>query len=217
MMAEIAVHESSVDKIKPGQKATIVMDAFPDQTFNGEVNKFASLPDQQRNWLSPDIKVYTTEVDIDGTHDFLKPGMSARVEILVDYIPDVLIVPVQVVANRSGKKVCFVVNGGKIKEREVKTGQFNDISVEILEGLKEGEEVLLNPPRITETKTEPNHTTDKFQKPQAQDKQPTKNEPAENHTEIRDPNRAGLKLPDPNHMNVQTREKSDGTTPRQNP
>jgi len=217
MMAEIAVHESSVDKIKPGQKATIVMDAFPDQTFNGEVNKVASLPDQQRNWLSPDIKVYTTEVDIDGTHDFLKPGMSARVEILVDYIPDVLIVPVQVVANRNGKKVCFVVNGSKIKEREVKTGQFNDISVEILEGLKEGEEVLLNPPRITETKTEPNHTTDKFQKPQAQDKQPTKNEPAENHAEIRDPNRAGLKLPDPNHMNVQTREKSDGTTPRQNP
>ncbi|HEY5504396.1 MAG TPA: efflux RND transporter periplasmic adaptor subunit, partial [Sedimentisphaerales bacterium] len=36
MMAEIAVHESSVDKIKPGQKASIVMDAFPDQTFNGE-------------------------------------------------------------------------------------------------------------------------------------------------------------------------------------
>ena len=113
MMAEIAVHESSVDKIKPGQKANIVMDAFPDQTFDGEVIKVASLPDQQRNWLSPDIKVYTTQVRIEGNHTFLKPGMSARVEVFVDYAPNALIVPVQVVANRGGKKVCFAVNSGK--------------------------------------------------------------------------------------------------------
>ncbi len=163
MMAEIAVHESSIDKIKPGQKATVVIDAFPDQTFNGDVIKVASLPDQQRNWLSPDIKVYTTQVLIEGTHPFLKPGMSARVEVFVDYAPGALIVPVQVVASRGGKKVCYAVNSGKSAEREVKTGLFNDTYVQILEGVNEGEEVLLNPPRITETKAEPEkQLADKF-------------------------------------------------------
>ena len=141
------------------------MDAFPDQNFNGEVIKIASLPDQQRNWLSPDIKVYTTQVSIEGTHSFLKPGMSARVEVYVDYAPNALVVPVQVVANRSGKKVCFAVNCGKSVEKEVKTGLFNDTWVQILEGLNEGEEVMLNPPRITETKKESEkQLADKFPK-----------------------------------------------------
>jgi HlyD family secretion protein len=217
MMAEINVHESSVDKVKPGQKASVVMEAFPDQNFHGEVAKVASLPDQQRSWLSPDVKVYATEVNIDGTHDFLKPGMSARVEILVDNVADALIVPVQVVANRGGKKICFIVNGGRTEEREVKTGRFNDVSVEILEGLKEGEDVLLNPPRITEKKTEPNQPIDKFQRPQTQSRQPAQNSRPQGQTVIRDPNQAGLKIPDLNQTDKQTRENSDGAIQRQNP
>jgi HlyD family secretion protein len=153
MMAEISVHESSVDKVRPGQKTTIVMDAFPDKTFSGEVIKVAPLPDQQENWLSPDLKVYKTEVSIDGTYDFLKPGMSAKVEILVERLNDVVIVPVQVVANRGGKKVCYVL-ASKPEEREVKTGSFNDTFVQILEGLEPGEKVLLSPPKITESSDE---------------------------------------------------------------
>jgi HlyD family secretion protein len=154
MMAEIAVHESSVDKVKPGQLATITIDAFPDRTFTGQVLKVAPLPDQQRGWLSPDVKVYKTEVSIEGKHDFLKPGMSTRVEILVDQLQDVLIAPVQVVANRGGKKVCYVVNGSGAQEREVQTGAFNDTHVEIIAGVTQGEQVLMNPPRITETTQE---------------------------------------------------------------
>jgi HlyD family secretion protein len=191
MMAEIAVHESSVDKIKPGQKANIVMDAFPDQNFGGEVIKVSSLPDQQRSWLSPDVKVYTTQVSIEGTHGFLKPGMSARVEIFVDYAPNALVVPVQVVANRSGKKVCFVVNGGKSAEREVKTGLFNDTWVQILEGLSEGEEVMLNPPRINETKKESEQQlADKFPK-NGQQSQPVLAQATDNPSQTSEPNRAG--------------------------
>jgi HlyD family secretion protein len=218
MMAEITVHESSVDKVKPGQKATIVMDAFPDQTLQGEVIKIAPLPDQQRSWLSPDIKVYTTQVSIEGQHDFLKPGMSARVEILVEHLTDVVIVPVQVVANRGGKKICFVLNSSRAIEREVKTGLFNDTFVQILEGLQPGDAVLLNPPRITETATESkNQLADKFQRPEQQP-QPTQEQPTQDRP-ARDPNRAGRRrqgMPsgfpedgnfDPNQLDNQTRER----------
>ncbi len=161
MVAEISVHESSVDKVRPGQKATIVMDAFPDKVLHGEVLKVAPLPDTSRNFLSPDVKVYKTQVSIEGTHDYLKPGMSARVDIMAAQLTDVIIVPVQVVANRAGSKVCYVYAGGT-KERRVETGEFNDTYVQITSGLEEGEEVLLNPPRITETKEEnARQTTDR--------------------------------------------------------
>ena len=148
MIAEINVHESSVTKVRPGQSAKIIIDAFPDKVFHGEVLKVAPLPDPQRSWLSPDLKVYTTQVKIEGTYEFLKPGMSAKVEILVEQLDDVIIVPVQVVANRAGKKVCYCLTPQGPQQQEVKTGAFNDTFVQIIDGLQVAEEVLLNPPRL---------------------------------------------------------------------
>ncbi|MHC4457560.1 MAG: efflux RND transporter periplasmic adaptor subunit [Planctomycetota bacterium] len=151
LMVDISVHESSVDKVKPGQRAKIVLDAFPDTTLTGEVLKVAPLPDQSKGWFNPDLKVYKTEVAIDGAHDFVKPGMSAKAEILVNHIKDALIVPNHVVSNRLGKKVCYVSTSSGSEQREVQTGQYNDAFVQILSGLQAGEKVLLNPPTLTET------------------------------------------------------------------
>ena len=148
MVAEISVHETEVDKVRVGQPATIVMDAFPDRVLQGEVTEVGQLPDQQRGWMNPDLKVYKTLVRINGTHDFLKSRMSCKVQILVNSSENVLVVPIQVVSNRVGKKVCFVKTASGQEEREVKTGIFNDTFVEIVDGLKEGEEVLLNPPQV---------------------------------------------------------------------
>jgi len=150
MKVDALVHESSIDKVKPGQRAKIVMDAFPDITLNGEVVKVASLPSQDRGWFSPDLKVYPTQINIEGNHDFLKPGMSAKVEILVNHIKDALIVPNHVVSNRLGKKVCYVQTPSGYKEQEVKTGEYNDNFVQIVSGLSEGEKVLLSPPKMTQ-------------------------------------------------------------------
>ncbi len=150
MVAEISVHETEVDKVRVGQLATIVMDAFPDQILEGHVLEVAPLPDQQRGWMNPDLKVYKTLVSIDGSYDFLKSRMSCKVEILVRELRDVIVVPIQVVANRQGRKVVYVATGSGSAEREVQTGAFNDTFVQIIDGLKEGEEVLLNPPLFTE-------------------------------------------------------------------
>ncbi len=148
MVAEIGVHETEVDKVRPGQPATIVMDAFPDKVLQGEVLEVAPLPDEQRGWMNPDLKVYKTLVKIDGSHDFLRSRMSCKVQVLVEHLEDVIIVPIQVVSNRGGKKVCFVQGP---QERVVRTGAFNDTFVQIIEGLQQGEEVLLNPPLFSES------------------------------------------------------------------
>jgi hypothetical protein len=151
MIAEISVHETEIDKVQVGQAATIVMDAFPDRVLEGEVTEVGSLPDQQRGFLNPDLKVYKTLVTIDGSHDFLKSRMSCKVTILVDNLEDVIIVPIQVVSNRRGKKVCYVLTDSGPEEREVRTGLFNDMFVQVIEGLDAGDEVMLNPPLFSET------------------------------------------------------------------
>ena len=152
MVAEISVHETEVDKVRPGQSAQIILDAFPDQVLQGQVYEVAPLPDEQRGFMNPDLKVYKTMVSIDGTHDFLKTRMSCSVEIFVRQLKDVILVPIQVVANRRGKKVLYVLGPqGAVQEREVRTGAFNGTLVQISEGLSEGEKVLLNPPLFTES------------------------------------------------------------------
>ena len=152
MIAEIAVHETEVDKVRPGQSAQIILDAFPDQVLQGQVLEVAPLPDEQRGFMNPDLKVYKTLVSIDGTHDFLKTRMSCKVEIFIRQLKDAILVPIQVVANRRGKKVLYVVDAqATVQEREVKTGAFNATFVQIVEGLSEGEDVLLNPPLFTES------------------------------------------------------------------
>jgi len=146
MSVNVKIHESYIKKVKKGQKARITVDAYPDKTLTGEVTKVGVLPDSQRSWMNPDLKVYATTITIDGTHEWAKPGMSTKVEIMVNRLEDVLQIPVQAVSASEGKQVCYIAGGFKPERREVEIGEFNDEFIEIKSGLKEGERVLLSTP-----------------------------------------------------------------------
>jgi len=146
MQVRSKIHESNIKRVKQGQKVRIRVDAFPDELLTGTVDKVAVLPNAQNRWLNPDLKVYDTFIIIDGTHPWLKPGMTAQVEIQVAELKDVLYVPLQSVFNIENQQVCYVQKGNEIEMRVVKTGEFNESFIEIKEGLKEGEKVLLYTP-----------------------------------------------------------------------
>jgi hypothetical protein len=147
LLVDTKVHETNVDKIAVGQKARITVDAMPDTYFSGEVLKIAPLPDPGSFMSNPDLKLYATDVTLEGGQ-MLRPGMSAKVEIIIAQLKNVLVIPVQCVSNRAGKKICYVQTSSKSEEREIKVGSYNDKFVEVLEGLKDGEKVLLNPPQV---------------------------------------------------------------------
>ncbi len=168
MKVEVKIHETWIDRIEPNQPAEITVEAFPDRTFTGRVLKKAPLADTE-DWLNPDLKVYATDVGIDGTHDSLKTGMTGKVTVIIDKLRDVLYAPIQSVVTVEDKKVCYVA-GSPAQRREVETGLFNDNFVEIKSGLTEGEKVLLNPPKWTE----PEKTEEPAQ---------TESESAKEHTE----------------------------------
>ncbi|PYJ03120.1 MAG: hypothetical protein DME25_13345, partial [Verrucomicrobia bacterium] len=179
MSVRVKIHESYIKKIKKGQSARITVDAFPDTLMEGEVTQVGVLPDSQNRWMNPDMKVYLTTITIRSTNEWLKPGMSAKVEILVDRLSEVVYVPVQAVSPFEGKQVCYVANGGKPERRSVDTGQFNDEFIEIKTGLKAGERVLL---RAQETqapeKTEESPEAPASQKPAPRPAAPPAGTPA---------------------------------------
>ena len=156
MQVKTAVHESVVDRVKPGLEATIRLDAFPDRVYRGKVESVAVLPDAG-NWLSSDTKVYETIVTIDQEVEQLKPGMTAVVEIHMDYLTNVLCVPVQAIVQRRKDTWCYVADGSGLKRQDVKLGQTNDKFVEICEGLNEGDRLVLNPSAVLGEAAEEQH------------------------------------------------------------
>lgn len=147
MGVNVKVHESFIQRVARGQKARIRVDANPESPLTGEVVKVGLLPDSQSRWLSPDIKVYSTQVAIDGAATWIRPGMSAEVEIIAEVLEPVLQIPIQAVQRRDGKTVCYVSRiGFSAERREIEVGTFNTSMIEVRSGLEEGETVLLRPP-----------------------------------------------------------------------
>jgi HlyD family secretion protein len=187
MKVDLKVHETWIGKIEPGQEARIVVSAFPDKTFTGKVLRKAPLADPENFW-NPDLKVYSTEVLIDGTHPFIKTGMSARVEIIINRLKNVLTVPIQSVVSDGPDKYCYVLASVVPERRQVELGDFNSDFVVVKSGLKEGERVLLNPPRMAQapekqTQTEPGaeapQTESGAEAPQAQQSEPAESQAAQ--------------------------------------
>jgi len=142
---DVQVHETNIKRIKEGQKAIITIDAFPDTKFEGTVKKISLMPDAVMKSLNPDINVYNTQVVFDKSASFLKPGMSAQVEIIVDKKAKVIAIPVVSVLFEKNLPFCYVLKGNKIEERKLELGDSNDRMVEVKSGLKEGEVIVMMP------------------------------------------------------------------------
>jgi multidrug resistance efflux pump len=147
MAVKTNIHESAVQRVAVGQRVRVSIDAFPDVNLTGIVTKVAVVADSANSFMNPDLKVYPTTIKIDGVHDWLRPGMSSEVEILVNNLTDVVYVPVQAVTYWDDRRVVYVDNGGRPERREVETGTFSESFIEITSGLREGEDVLLLPPQ----------------------------------------------------------------------
>ena len=146
MAAKVNIHESDIKMIEVGQKAILRVDAYPEQKIEGEVVKVGVLPDAENRWMNPDLKVYETTVQIKGLYEWLKPGMSAEVTIMIKRLDDVLYIPIQSVVPQGNKQVCFVIENGIPVAREIETGALTLEFIVVSKGLHEGEAVLIRPP-----------------------------------------------------------------------
>lgn len=147
MAVKVNIHESAVQRVAVGQRAAVSIDAFPDARLEGVVTKVAVVADSANSFMNPDLKVYPTTIKIDGEFDWLRPGMSAEVEILVDRLDDVVYVPLQAVSYFDDKRVVYLPGIGEPQMQEVETGTFSESFIEITSGLRAGDEVLLLPPQ----------------------------------------------------------------------
>lgn len=146
MMALVQLQETSLPKLREGLPANIRVSALPGRIFNGHIERIGILPNSSQSYLNPDLKVYDCHVWLDEDTDVLRPGMSCRVEILIEDYEDATYVPVQSVIRIDNRPTVYRMEGVTPVPREVKTGLDNSRMIRILEGLEPGERVMLAPP-----------------------------------------------------------------------
>ena len=147
MKVNARIHESRISMVHTGLTAKIKVDAYADEIFYGEVDAVASVPSSTSSF-SRDIKEYEAVIKIlDDPEKVnkLRPGLTATIEVLVQRRDDVLQIPVQAVVTVGTRQFAFVVSAGSVGRRTVTVGQTNERVIEIVSGLVEGEQVVMNP------------------------------------------------------------------------
>ncbi len=146
---EVEVDESEIKDVEIGQKVRITFDAYPGMDFEGQVSKIAKTTtlDSSGNKV---VEVGIELRGISGDEEGLLLGLSGDAEIIFEEKKDILLVPLDAVFSENGKDFVFVVEGEKLIKREVRLGLENEDLVEVVEGLREGEEVVAE--RLEEVK-----------------------------------------------------------------
>ena len=149
------IDETDIGSIKSGQSATFTVDAYTGKTFNATVSTI-SRTDVNNSWnrdsssnLSSDSAVsviyYYVMLDVNDPEELLLPAMTARVEIDTLQKQNVLVVDSSAVQTDINGSYVILVNPDKtIENRYIKTGMSNDDYIEILDGLSEGDKVVIN-------------------------------------------------------------------------
>ena len=145
MVVKTQVREEDLHKLKPGQLASVRVEAYPDARFEGEVASVGVLAVETPGIASAG-KHFQLTVDMRGGDARLRPGMTARVSIVAERVRDALVVPVSALYYEGGQPTCYVFDGNGVLARKVSVGHRSDDLVEITAGLANGERVSLAKP-----------------------------------------------------------------------
>jgi HlyD family secretion protein len=145
MIVETRVREVDLHKIDIGKPVTARADAYPELLLKGRVESIGILADRGREDQKKG-RHFRVIIRLEESNPRLRPGMTARVNILCSQASGVLAVPAFAVFRDNGNPFVYVARGGGFDKREVKTGAQSEDLVEITAGLKKGERVALSRP-----------------------------------------------------------------------
>lgn len=135
--AYIQIYEYEIGLIKPGQAVEITAPAYPGRKFKGTIKSVDSI-------ISPETRTLRARAETENPGGLLKPEMYVDAEISVN-LGKKLLIPADSVLDTGKKRIIFIDKGsGKFEPRDIQTGKSNGEYVEVLNGLKEGEKIVVS-------------------------------------------------------------------------
>ncbi len=148
MEAELHVLETEAVSLAPGQKAEIVIDAYPDRPLTGTVKSLSATaaPIERDN----PVKYFMVTVSLDQADpEWIKPGSIVSAVIMIDQVDDAIAIPNQALYRKDDAEWVMVREGGQLVRRDVRLGIRGPNRSQVVEGLQPGDEVALFMPGET--------------------------------------------------------------------
>lgn len=147
MVASVRVHESLAGRIRPGQRATVTIDALGGNLLTGSVASIGVMA-ETGGMRDPNLREYTVRVMLDPSSVIseLKPAMRCDATITMGRVENTLAVPLQAVFTDGAVRLVYAPRGNKFVKLPVTVGRRSDTLAEITAGLEEGARVLLREP-----------------------------------------------------------------------
>src|SRR5579864_77946 len=142
MQVRVRVNQADIADLREGQSTRIHLDAYPDLSFSGKVDRIAAVA--QTSAFYNRVRVFTVLFAINGSDPKLLPDLSAAVDVQLDRQPDVLVAPRDAIVTENNRSYIQVKNGSGFERREVRLGAANDIEQVIVSGVEKGAVVLRN-------------------------------------------------------------------------
>jgi len=132
----VGIPEADVDAVRRLDKFEIKIEALGNKEITGTKYFLAVAPESQ-------AQVYRLELEVGNKSEEILPGMFARVEIIKQEFPDALAIPLYAVISRDNKHYVYLEENNAAKRQEVKLGILDGWQVQITEGLRPGEKVIV--------------------------------------------------------------------------
>ena len=133
---QIEVPERDVARVRVGNAVRLISDAYPGQTFRGTVQRVV-------HTLDPRTRTMGVEVEIPNRERLLKPGMYARVQLVLEVRRDALLLPLEALVGAETKPAVLVVREGKVTTVSVTLGEIDGGSVQVIKGLAPDDQVIV--------------------------------------------------------------------------
>ena len=135
LQAILHIPEHEMSKIRKDQRAELRVDALPNQTFAGHVERISPVVDSETGTFK--VTIY-----VDETRDILRPGMFGRVKIVYDTRENTRMIPKSAVISEDLALSVYVIKDSLAFKKEIQTGYTNGSNIEVLNGLDDGEMVV---------------------------------------------------------------------------
>ncbi|HEY3369560.1 MAG TPA: efflux RND transporter periplasmic adaptor subunit [Prolixibacteraceae bacterium] len=143
VITETYIKEIDIAKIHMNDSVRIKIDALPDKVFLGNVIKIATIGEDHKDF---DMKAFKIIIRFEKSDKELKPGMSSNNDIIVNSLKDKLLIPLQAIFTKNGKKIVYLKKDGNITEQAIELIAQNDAFASVDKNLKEGDVLLLYQP-----------------------------------------------------------------------
>jgi len=144
------VDETERGRLELNQSVTVQLNAIPDRQFTGHIGQIGAIAslDFSSGW--PITRNFILEIALDQTDSRFKPGITGDVTVVVDKVPNAVIMPAQALFQKSGQNVAYVWHSGEFEERTVEVGRRSGDKVMVAKGVSVGEQVALRDPTVKE-------------------------------------------------------------------